>query len=82
MFRGQGCEECRFTGYKGRIAIFELLLMSDGIRGLVVRRASSVEIKALAVQEGMQTLRDDGLEKVLSGVSTIDEILRVVYVGD
>jgi type IV pilus assembly protein PilB len=82
MFRGQGCEECRFTGYKGRIAIFELLLMSDGIRGLVVRRAPSAEIKALAVQEGMQTLRDDGLEKVLSGVSTIDEILRVVYVGD
>ncbi len=82
MFRGQGCEECRFTGYKGRIAIFELLLMSDGIRGLVVRRAPSVEIKALAVQEGMQTLRDDGLEKVLSGVSTIDEILRVVYVAD
>ncbi|MDQ7850463.1 MAG: GspE/PulE family protein, partial [Armatimonadota bacterium] len=82
LFRGQGCEECRFTGYRGRIGVFELLMMSDAIRELVVRRAPSSEIKALAVREGMQTLRDDGLEKVLSGVSTIDEILRVVYVAD
>ncbi|MBI3975194.1 MAG: type II/IV secretion system protein, partial [Armatimonadetes bacterium] len=82
LFRGQGCEECRFTGYKGRIGVFELLVMSDAIRELVVRRAPSTEIKARAVREGMQTLRDDGLEKVLSGVSTIDEILRVVYVAD
>ena len=82
LFRGQGCEECRFTGYKGRIGVFELLMMSDGVRELVVRRAPSTEIKALAVREGMQALRDDGLEKVLSGVSTIDEILRVVYVAD
>jgi len=57
-------------------------MMSDGIRDLVVRRASSSDIKAQAVREGMQALRDDGLEKVLSGVSTIDEILRVVYVAD
>ena len=82
LYRGQGCEECRFTGYKGRIGVFELLVMSDGIRDLVVRRASSSDIKAQGVREGMQTLRDDGLEKVLSGVSTIDEILRVVYVAD
>jgi type IV pilus assembly protein PilB len=82
LFRGQGCEECRFTGYKGRIAVFELMVLSDGIRELIVRRAPSTEIKAVAVREGMQTLRDDGLEKVLSGVSTIDEILRVVYVAD
>jgi len=82
LFRGQGCEECRFTGYKGRIGVFELLMLSDGVRDLIVRRAPSTEIKSLAVREGMQTLRDDGLEKVLSGVSTIDEILRVVYVAD
>jgi len=82
LFRGQGCEECRFTGYKGRIGVFELLMLSDTIREMVVRRAPSPEIKAQAVREGMHTLRDDGLEKVLSGVSTIDEILRVVYVAD
>jgi type IV pilus assembly protein PilB len=82
LFRGQGCEECRFSGYKGRIGVFELLMMSDGIRELILRRASSVEIKAQATREGAKTLREDGLEKVLSGVSTIDEILRVVYVAD
>ncbi|HEV8339601.1 MAG TPA: type II secretion system ATPase GspE [bacterium] len=82
LFRGQGCEECRFTGYRGRIGVFELLVLSDTIREMVVRRLPSPEIKAQAVREGMQTLRDDGLEKVLSGVSTIDEILRVVYVAE
>ncbi len=82
LYRGQGCEECRFTGYKGRIGVFELLVMSDSIKELVVRRSSSSDIKAQAMREGMQTLRDDGLEKVLSGVSTIDEILRVVYVAE
>ncbi len=82
LYRGQGCEECRFTGYRGRIGVFELLVLSDTIREMIVRRAPSPEIKAQAVREGMQTLRDDGLEKVLSGVSTIDEILRVVYVAE
>ncbi|MCL6552957.1 MAG: GspE/PulE family protein, partial [Firmicutes bacterium] len=82
FYRGQGCDYCRGTGYRGRIGIFELLTVTDPIRELVVRRASSTEIKAQAVREGMRTLRDDGLEKVLAGISTIDEILRVVYVQD
>jgi len=82
FYRGQGCESCRGTGYRGRIGIFELMIISDGIRDLIVHNASSTEIKAQAIREGMRTLRDDGLEKVMSGVSTIDEILRVVYVQD
>ena len=82
FYRGQGCESCRGTGYRGRIGIFELLIISDGVRDLVVHNASSTEIKAQAIREGMRTLRDDGLEKVMSGISTIDEILRVVYVQD
>ncbi|MDR7532786.1 MAG: type II secretion system ATPase GspE [Armatimonadota bacterium] len=82
FYRGQGCDYCRGTGYKGRIGIFELLTVTDPIRELVVRRAPSTEIKAQAIREGMRTLRDDGLEKVLAGISTIDEILRVVYVQD
>jgi len=82
FYRGQGCEYCRGTGYRGRIGIFELMPLSDAIRELVVKRASAAEIKAQALREGMRTLRDDGLEKVLTGVSTIDEILRVVYVQD
>jgi type IV pilus assembly protein PilB len=82
FYRGQGCESCRGTGYRGRIGIFELMIISDTIRDMVVHSASSTEIKAQAIREGMRTLRDDGLEKVMSGVSTIDEILRVVYVQD
>ncbi|MDR7551048.1 MAG: type II secretion system ATPase GspE, partial [Armatimonadota bacterium] len=82
FYRGQGCDHCRGTGYRGRIGIFELLMITDPIRKLIVERASSTEIKAQAIREGMRTLREDAFEKVLSGVSTIDEILRVVYVQD
>ncbi|MDR7521008.1 MAG: type II secretion system ATPase GspE [Armatimonadota bacterium] len=82
FYRGQGCDHCRGTGYRGRIGIFELLMITDSIRKLIVERASSTEIKAQAIREGMRTLREDAFEKVLSGVSTIDEILRVVYVQE
>jgi type IV pilus assembly protein PilB len=82
FYRGGGCDNCRGSGYRGRIGIFELLVLSDTIRDMVVRRASATEIKAQAIREGMKTLRDDGLEKVMSGISTIDEILRVVYVQE
>lgn len=82
FYRGQGCEHCRGNGYRGRIGIFELLVISDAVRDMIVHQASATEIKAQAVREGMRTLRDDGLEKVITGVSTIDEILRVVYVQD
>ncbi len=82
FYRGRGCDNCRGGGYRGRIGIFELLVLSDTVREMVVARAPAPEIKAQAVREGMRTLRDDGMEKVLAGVSTIDEILRVVYVAD
>ncbi len=82
FYRGQGCDYCRGTCYRGRIGIFELMSISDPIRGQIVQHASSTEIKAQAIREAMRTLRDDGLEKVMSGISTIEEILRVVYVQD
>ncbi len=82
FYRGRGCDYCRGTGYRGRIGIFELLTISDPVRDMVVHRASSTELKAQSIREGMRTLRDDGLEKVMSGISTIEEILRVVYVQD
>ncbi|MDI6771835.1 MAG: type II secretion system ATPase GspE [bacterium] len=82
FYRGQGCDHCRGNGYRGRIGVYELLVISDTVRSMIVQRASSTEIKAQAIREGMRTLRDDGLEKVMAGVSTIDEILRVVYVAD
>ena len=72
-----GCDACRNTGYRGRTGIYEVLVMNDAIRPLVIARASSSEIKHVALKEGMRTLRDDGWEKVLNGVTTIEEVLRV-----
>ena len=72
-----GCDECRGTGYKGRTGIFEILPVTDEIRPLVIAHASASAIKQQALGHGMKTLRDDGWDKVLAGVTTIDEILRV-----
>jgi type II secretion system protein E len=77
LFYGKGCKHCRNSGYKGRMGIFEILVMDDKIRDLILRNASSAEIKQAAVKAGMKTLRDDGLQKVLEGKTTIDEVLRV-----
>ena len=68
------------TGYKGRTGIFELLPISDRIRSLVLQRASTAEVRQCAMEEGMKTMPDDGLRKVLDGITTIEECLRVVYV--
>ncbi|MCX7819763.1 MAG: GspE/PulE family protein [Kiritimatiellae bacterium] len=72
-----GCEECRGTGFRGRTGIYEILVVDDAIRALVTARASANEIKAEAIRRGMRTLRDDGWSKVLDGVTTIEEVLRV-----
>ena len=72
-----GCEECRGTGYAGRTGIYEILLVSDTIRQMIVERRSSADIKMHAVEHGMRTLRTDGWRKVLAGVTTLEEVLRV-----
>ncbi len=77
LYRGRGCRECRNVGYKGRLGIFELLLMTDDIRELVVQRASAGQIRAAALQDGLKLLREDGWEKVRAGVTTPAEVLRV-----
>ena len=77
FYRGRGCEDCRFTGFKGRSAIYEILVMSDVLRPLIIERASSVAIKQLACKHGMRTLRDDGWEKVKQGITTVEEVARV-----
>ncbi len=77
FYRGKGCEACKNTGYMGRIGIFEFLRMSEEVKRLVVGKASSDEVKRRAIQEGIRTLRDDGLDKVKRGMTTIEEILRV-----
>jgi len=77
LYEGKGCEECRFTGYRGRTGIYEILTVSEPIRELILNRASSQQIKQKAVSEGMRTLRLDGLQKVLSGITTFTEVMRV-----
>ncbi len=79
LYRGEGCEACKMTGYKGRIGIFELMRINDEIRELMVRRAPLSDIREAAKAFGMHELREDGLLKVLEGVTTPDEVMRVVF---
>ena len=75
--RAVGCKECRGRGYKGRIGIFEVLLMNDEIRSMALKHASTSEIRRLAVQLGMKGLREDGWRKVAAGMTTVEEVLRL-----
>jgi len=72
-----GCDECRSNGFKGRTGIYEILVVDDYIRPLIISRASSSDIKREALKHGLHTLRDDGWKKVLAGVTTVEEVLRV-----
>jgi type IV pilus assembly protein PilB len=78
LFRPIGCSVCSKTGYKGRLALHEVMLVSEEIERLAVEKASATTIEHLAREQGMKTLREDGLSKVLAGVTSLDEILRVV----
>ncbi len=77
FYVGAGCERCFQTGYRGRTGIYELMLISDEIQELIYQRATAGSIKKLALQAGMQTLRMDGARKVLAGITTVAEVLRV-----
>ncbi|MCR4337274.1 MAG: GspE/PulE family protein [Candidatus Omnitrophica bacterium] len=76
-FRGKGCESCRGTGYRGRQAIYEFLILNDSLREMILQRAPAGEIKKKAVESGMQTLNDHGLQRVREGVISLSELLRV-----
>ena len=78
LFRPVGCSVCAKTGYKGRLALHEVMLISEEVERLAVERASATVIEQVAKAEGMRTLRQDGLAKVLAGTTSLDEILRVV----
>jgi type IV pilus assembly protein PilB len=78
LFRPAGCSACSNTGYRGRIGLYEVMNMSEEIERLTVERASADQIKAVSIQQGMMTLRDDGLEKTRMGLTSIEEIARVV----
>ena len=77
IYEPHGCDDCRGTGFRGRTGIYEIIEVDEAIRSLVVQRRSSSEIKQQALRNGMKTLRDDGWSKVLEGVTTIEEVLRV-----
>jgi general secretion pathway protein E len=84
VFRGKGCSHCMGTGYRGRTGIYELLLVDDSIRSLILGNADSNTIKREAIKRGMHTLRIDGSRKVFEGITTIEEVLRVTQeeIGD
>lgn len=81
LYEGKGCEACRHTGYKGRIGIFELLIIDDEIRAMIVDRKPANVIRESAVKKGMVTLWEDAKLKVKNGITTYNEILRTVYAG-
>jgi len=78
LYMAVGCKMCSDTGYRGRLAVIEVLLMSEEIQRMAVERRPSDEIKRLSVEQGMKTLRQDGMEKVKLGLTTLEEVLRVV----
>ena len=77
LYRPKGCEACDGTGYRGRLAITELLVMTDDIRRLVMTNAPARKIEEQALLEGMQTMYDDGIHKAVAGMTTVEEVLRV-----
>jgi len=77
QLRGVGCSNCRFTGFAGRLGLFEILPVSEAVRELILKEQSAGQIKAVAVNEGMTTLRQDGWRKILQGQTTIEEVIRV-----
>jgi type IV pilus assembly protein PilB len=76
VLKGKGCATCNGTGYKGRVGLYEVMEITEGIRDLIMVGATAVEIKRKALEEGMLTLRQSGIEKIRNGVTTVEEVLR------
>lgn len=77
FYKGKGCDTCKNTGYQGRVAIYELLTITEEIRKLIVKKSSAEEMKKKAIEEGMRPLREDGLDKIRQGITTVEEVMRV-----
>lgn len=75
LYRGKGCDACEGTGYKGRTGVYEVLAMNKSLRSLLIKGASTEELRKTAIETGMRTLRQDAIEKALTGVSTIEEVV-------
>jgi general secretion pathway protein E len=77
IYRPAGCRACRNTGYHGRTALQELMVMDDDLRELVMKKADAATLRRMCTTKGMKVLRQDGAERVLAGLTTIEELLRV-----
>src|SRR2546430_9848697 len=77
FYRKRGCPRCNQTGYRGRLGVYQLLTMSETLESLAVQKASREDIERAAISEGMRTLWDDGLAKVASGLTSVEELARV-----
>ncbi len=81
FWRGRGCNNCKQTGFKGRMGVYELMTINDEIAEMIVRRAPLSELKEAARSNGMTTLQEDGFRKCLDGMTTVEEVMRVVFTG-
>ena len=77
LYKGTGCKVCNFSGYSGRLGIFEVLEVNEEIREAILRKASKDEIMKIAIKNGMTTILQDGMEKVFNGLTTFEEVIRV-----
>ena len=82
LYRARGCDHCHGTGYRGRIGVFELLVMTDHLRALALRGASAQQLRDTAQEKGMRLMWQDGVQKVLKGTTTMEELLRVVFASE
>jgi general secretion pathway protein E/type IV pilus assembly protein PilB len=81
FLKGKGCSDCNQTGYRGRMGIFEIFVIDDEVRKLIYEKVSASVLRQRAREMGMRTLREDGVRKVLAGITTADEVIRAT-VGD
>jgi len=79
IFKGKGCDKCKGTGYKGRSGVHELMTFTDDVRDQILKHEPSHVLRKLAMKHGMRTLQQDAVQKILLGVTTVDEVLRVLY---
>jgi len=82
FYKGKGCALCGGTGYKGRIGVYEILLISDTIRDMIFAKATTNQLREAAIRDGMNTLRDDAMRKAIAGTTTLEEVMRVTVSMD
>ena len=80
FYKGKGCDHCNNSGYRGRVGLFELMILNDHLREMIMQNASTDEMRAQAREYGMVTLRDAGLSKLWEGITTAEEVIRETIV--